>query len=40
MKKLYIVEKTVKTMDGEKLRVVEVLESKPKDFSYIVFIEK
>jgi hypothetical protein len=40
MKRLYVVEKTVKTTDGEKLRVVEVLESKPKDFSYIVFIEK
>jgi len=26
--------------DGEKLQIVEVVESKPKKFSYIVFIEK
>jgi len=38
--KRYVVEKTIKTPDGEKLKVVEVVESKPKKFSYIVFIEK
>ncbi|UYL93849.1 hypothetical protein NIIg97_gp51 [Geobacillus phage vB_GthS_NIIg9.7] len=40
MQKRYVVEKTIKTPDGEKLQVVEVVESKPKDFSYIVFVEK
>jgi hypothetical protein len=40
MKKMFVVEKTIKTPDGEKLQVVEVLESKPKDFSYIIFVEK
>lgn len=40
MKKLFVVEKTIKSADGEKLKVVEVVESKPKKFSYIVFIEK
>jgi hypothetical protein len=39
MKKLYVVEKTVKTADGEQLQVVEVVESKPKQFSYIIFAE-
>ena len=38
--KRYVVEKTIKTPDGEKLQVVDVFDSKPKDFSYIVFIEK
>jgi hypothetical protein len=38
--KRYVVEKTIKTPDGEKLKVVEVLESKPKEFSYIIFPEK
>lgn len=38
--KLYVVEKTIKTPDGEKLQVVEVVGSKPKEFSYIVFLEK
>jgi hypothetical protein len=33
MQKRYVVEKTIKTPDGEKLQVVEVVESKPKDFS-------
>ena len=40
MQKRYVVEKTIKTPDGEKLQVVEVFDSKPKDFSYIVFVEK
>lgn len=40
MKKLFVVEKTIKSADGEKLQIVEVVESKPKKFSYIVFIEK
>lgn len=26
--------------DGERLQIIEVFESKPKDFSYIVFVEK
>jgi hypothetical protein len=39
MKKLFVVEKTIKTPDGEKLQVVEVVESKPAKFSYIVFVE-
>jgi len=38
--KRYVVEKTTKTPDGENLKVVEVLDSKPKNFSYIVFIGK
>lgn len=38
--KKYVIEKTIKTPDGEKLQVVEVVESKPKEFSYIVFVEK
>lgn len=38
--KRYVVEKTIKTPDGEKLLVVEVVESKPKEFSYIVFVKK
>ena len=40
MQKRYVVEKTIKTPDGEKPQVVEVVENKPKDFSYIVFVEK
>ncbi|WP_280516693.1 hypothetical protein [Geobacillus subterraneus] len=40
MKRLYVVEKTIKTPDGERLQIIEVFESKPKDFSYIVFVEK
>jgi hypothetical protein len=39
MQKRYVIEKTIKTPDGEKLQVVEVVESKPAKFSYIVFVE-
>jgi hypothetical protein len=39
MKKLFVVEKTIKTPDGEKLQIIEVFESKPAKFSYIVFVE-
>jgi hypothetical protein len=39
MKKLYVVVKIEKTADGETLQMVEVLESKPKQFSYIIFTE-
>ncbi len=38
--KLYVNEKIEETVDGEKLQVVEVLESKPKDVSYLIFLEK
>lgn len=40
MKKIYVLEKTVTTPDGEKLQVIETFESKPKHFSYIVFPKK
>lgn len=38
--KLYVNEKVEETVDGEKLQVVEVLVSKPKDVSYLIFLEK
>lgn len=38
MKKIYIQETTEKTIDNEKLQVVEVHLSKPSDVSYLVFI--
>jgi len=39
MKKRYVQEKVEKDSDGKKLQVVRVLESKPKNYKYIVFDE-
>jgi hypothetical protein len=38
--KLWVQEKKEKTVDDEQLQVVTVYESKPKKYSYIVFIQK
>jgi hypothetical protein len=40
MRKLWVKVKSEKDSDGKSLQVVEILESQPKDFSYIVFLEK
>jgi hypothetical protein len=40
MKKVWVQVKSEKDSDGKSLQVVEILESQPKDFSYIVFLEK
>ena len=36
--KRYVVEKVSRTVDGEKVVTIEVLDSKPEHFNYIVFI--
>lgn len=38
--KRYVQEKTIKSVDDEQLQVVQVYESKPKSYSYLVFIQK
>lgn len=38
--KVYVSEKVERTVDGEELMVVQVIESKPKKFTYLVFLEK
>lgn len=38
--KVYVSERVERTVDGEELQVVQVIESKPKKFSYLVFVEK
>lgn len=38
--KLYIQEKTEKTVDGEKLQVVNIYTSKPNTFTYLAFTQK
>jgi hypothetical protein len=40
MKKIYIRERTEKTVDEEELQVVECYPSEIKPLSYIVFVEK
>lgn len=39
MKKIYVKEEFQRSIDGEKLQTVTVLESKPKKVSYIVFVK-
>lgn len=36
--KRYVVEKIKRTVDGEKVVTVEVYESKPSHYSYIIFV--
>jgi hypothetical protein len=38
--KRWVKEKTVKSVDDEQLQVVQVYESKPKRYDYLVFIQK
>jgi hypothetical protein len=38
--KRYVQQKTVKTVDKEELQIIQVYESKPHLYSYIVFLEK
>lgn len=40
MKKMWVKEKTVKTVDGERLQTGEVYPSKPKKFKYLIFLGK
>lgn len=38
--KRWVKEKTRESVDGEKLQIVTVYESKPETFSYLVFTKK
>lgn len=38
--KLYVTEKISESVDGEKLVTIEVTESKPKRFKYLIFVKK
>ncbi|MED5040654.1 hypothetical protein P9848_00875 [Geobacillus stearothermophilus] len=40
MRKWYVIVRTEKTADGEKLVIVETVESKPRKFDSIIFIDK
>jgi hypothetical protein len=38
--KRWVQEKTIKSVDEEELQIIQVYESKPHLYSYIVFVEK
>lgn len=40
MRKWYVIVRTEKTADGERLIRIKTTESRPKKFTYVVFAEK